>query len=272
MVGLPSLLGPVDVDGKRRQMARRARRGGRVARRSPRSAPVPDCKHKPMRQASAPPYSTTNAERHARLAPLCQGLGLTEDELLDLGIDLLEELLSDDPEVLRARVDATKARASDEQRESGVPVGHKGRKKVILVARGAPRNYVVFMANSLPLRKRIAVFVRDRGTCVYCGATYQSGARLSVDHVVSRKRHGGDEYTNLVCACIACNKDKAHFGLKAYLVELQDRGRDTTGMEERVNAARLATIFWPAVEVALALYRDQTKTPIDDDSDDDSDD
>lgn len=124
------------------------------------------------------------------------------------------------------------------------------------------------MANPLPFLKRIAVFVRDRGACVYCGATYQNGARLSVDHVISRKRGGSDEYDNLVCACLACNKDKAHFGLRAYIVELEDRGQDTKGLEERVNAARHTAIFWPAVRISAALYRDQNKLPIDDDSDD----
>jgi HNH endonuclease len=114
--------------------------------------------------------------------------------------------------------------------------------------------------------------VRDRGTCVYCGAAYQSGAKLTVDHVVSRKRGGGDAFDNLVTACVACNLDKAHFSLGAYLFELADRGASKAHLEAltaRVEAARKAPIVWPAVEAALALYRKQGKLPFDDAPDDD---
>jgi hypothetical protein len=121
------------------------------------------------------------------------------------------------------------------------------------------------MSTSVPLAKRIAVFVRDRGACVYCGARYQDGAHLTVDHVVSRKRGGGDEYENLVTACLPCNQDKAHFGMKAYVVELQDRGRDTTGLAERVEAACLAPIDWVAVKRASDELKAMAKAAEDDD-------
>ena len=111
------------------------------------------------------------------------------------------------------------------------------------------------MSDSLPLRKRYAVFLRDRGACVYCGATLQAGATLTVDHVVSRKRGGGDELANLVTACRACNEDKAHFGLRAYLVDLQERGRPTAGIAERVAAALAAPVDWEAVEQAVLAAR-----------------
>lgn len=61
---------------------------------------------------SAPASGPLAASINARLAPLIDGLGLTEAELLDLGIDLLEELLDDDPELLRARVADIKAARS----------------------------------------------------------------------------------------------------------------------------------------------------------------
>lgn len=129
------------------------------------------------------------------------------------------------------------------------------------------------MSTPLPLPKRVAVFVRDRGMCVYCGAAYQAGARLTVDHVVSRKRGGGggDGFDNLV-TCAACNSDKSHFSLGAYLFELADRGASKTHTEAiaaRVGAACKAPIVWPKVEVALAIYREQSELPFaDDDSDD----
>lgn len=128
------------------------------------------------------------------------------------------------------------------------------------------------MAAPLPLPTRIAVFVRDRGACVYCGATYQAGAALTVDHVVSRRRGGGDGFDNLVTACRACNEDKAHFSLGAYLFELSDRGvskAHTEAVAARVEAARKAPIVWPEVETALALYRAQGVLPLVEDDPDD---
>lgn len=109
----------------------------------------------------------------------------------------------------------------------------------------------------LPEGVRIAVLVRDEGRCVYCGATYQKGARLSVDHVRSRKSAGSDAFSNLVAACMPCNEDKAHFSLKAYLTELKERGQDITGIAERVAAACAKPIDWLAVERAREVIKQQ---------------
>jgi hypothetical protein len=62
----------------------------------------------PQPPEPAPPLARIEAHRAAdlaaRLAPLAQGLELTEAEVIALGLDLVEELLSDDPDVMRARV------------------------------------------------------------------------------------------------------------------------------------------------------------------------
>jgi HNH endonuclease len=120
------------------------------------------------------------------------------------------------------------------------------------------------MSSPLPITIRVAIFVRDEGTCVYCGATYQAGAKLTVDHIVSRKRGGGDEVTNLVTACVACNHDKAHFSLRAYLAELADRGASEGQMDAiaaRIEAARKTPVVWSATKAALALYREHGRLP-----------
>jgi hypothetical protein len=125
----------------------------------------------------------------------------------------------------------------------------------------------VVPAPKLPFVKRMAIFVRDLGACVYCGASYQHGAKLSVDHVVSRKRGGGDEYENLVCACLRCNRDKAHFSLGAYLFELNDRGQSTAGIAERVAEAQARTILWPLVRAAILLHKQNQAFMADDTND-----
>lgn len=60
---------------------------------------------------------------------------------------------------------------------------------------------------TVPLTRR-AVFARDGGRCVYCGAT-----ATSIDHVVPRSRGGGHTWENVVSACHRCNHLKADRGV-----------------------------------------------------------
>lgn len=55
----------------------------------------------------------------------------------------------------------------------------------------------------VPLTRR-ALFARDNGRCVYCGA-----AATSVDHVVPRSRGGQHRWDNVVAACRRCNHVKS---------------------------------------------------------------
>lgn len=49
------------------------------------------------------------------------------------------------------------------------------------------------------------IIMRDGGKCQYCGTARRP---LTVDHVIPRKRGGGDTWENLVCACVFCNNKK----------------------------------------------------------------
>lgn len=57
--------------------------------------------------------------------------------------------------------------------------------------------------SGIPLTRR-AIFVRDGGRCVYCGAV-----ATSVDHVVPRSRGGQHVWENVVAACRRCNHAKS---------------------------------------------------------------
>jgi 5-methylcytosine-specific restriction endonuclease McrA len=57
--------------------------------------------------------------------------------------------------------------------------------------------------SGIPLTRR-AIFARDGGRCVYCGAT-----ATSVDHVVPRSRGGQHVWENVVAACRRCNHVKS---------------------------------------------------------------
>jgi 5-methylcytosine-specific restriction endonuclease McrA len=54
----------------------------------------------------------------------------------------------------------------------------------------------------VPVTRR-AVFARDGGRCVYCGAP-----ATSIDHVLPRSRGGRHEWDNVVSACHRCNHVK----------------------------------------------------------------
>ena len=56
---------------------------------------------------------------------------------------------------------------------------------------------------TVPLTRK-AVFARDGGRCVYCGA-----AATSLDHVLPRSRGGEHTWDNVVSACARCNHVKA---------------------------------------------------------------
>jgi 5-methylcytosine-specific restriction endonuclease McrA len=51
------------------------------------------------------------------------------------------------------------------------------------------------------------IFARDRRRCQYCGKRFPM-PELSIDHVVPRSQGGRSTWTNVVCACVACNKAK----------------------------------------------------------------
>ncbi len=64
-------------------------------------------------------------------------------------------------------------------------------------------------------RIRLAIFLRDRGTCLYCLADlHGSDPRdVTIDHVVPRSAGGGNESGNLVLCCRSCNCKKQDLSL-----------------------------------------------------------
>lgn len=51
------------------------------------------------------------------------------------------------------------------------------------------------------------IFARDGNCCQYCGKRFPT-SELSLDHVTPRARGGAATWTNIVCACTECNKQK----------------------------------------------------------------
>ena len=57
---------------------------------------------------------------------------------------------------------------------------------------------------NLPLSRR-SLLSRDNYTCQYCGTTEHP---LTIDHVIPKSKGGKTEWTNVVAACVSCNRKK----------------------------------------------------------------
>jgi 5-methylcytosine-specific restriction endonuclease McrA len=59
---------------------------------------------------------------------------------------------------------------------------------------------------NLPLTRR-SLLSRDNYTCQYCNSTESP---LTIDHVIPKSRGGKTEWTNVVAACVSCNRKKGN--------------------------------------------------------------
>lgn len=61
-------------------------------------------------------------------------------------------------------------------------------------------------SDSVPFT-RANIYRRDDFTCGYCGVAFES-EDLTFDHVVPSSRGGKKDWTNIVTACLSCNRRK----------------------------------------------------------------
>lgn len=71
--------------------------------------------------------------------------------------------------------------------------------------------------NWIRQEKRLAIYLRDGCACVYCGATVEEGATLTLDHVVPHSRGGSNDATNLVTCCKRCNDSRGNRSLTKWV-------------------------------------------------------
>jgi len=70
--------------------------------------------------------------------------------------------------------------------------------------------------NWIRQNKRLAIYLRDGLACVYCGATVEDGAKLTLDHLKPHSKGGGNEETNLVTCCQKCNSSRGVRSVSAF--------------------------------------------------------
>ena len=91
---------------------------------------------------------------------------------------------------------------------------------------------------TVPLTRK-AVFARDGGRCVYCGA-----AATSLDHVVPKSRGGPHSWDNVVSACGRCNHVKADRAVAEMGWRLRRQPVAPSGAAWRVVGARRLDPRW----------------------------
>ncbi len=122
---------------------------------------------------------------------------------------------------------------------TGEEVMHSSRTDVAVPAVVRLTRYVrVPYRAGVPLTRK-AVFARDGGRCVYCGA-----AATSLDHVVPRSRGGPHSWDNVVSACGRCNHVKADRTVADLGWRLRRLPVAPTGAAWRVIGARRVDPSW----------------------------
>jgi hypothetical protein len=66
------------------------------------------------------------------------------------------------------------------------------------------------------LQPRLAIYLRDKLTCTWCGESVHDGAELTLDHCKPRSKHGGNEPSNLVTSCVSCNSRRGDKSLSSF--------------------------------------------------------
>lgn len=89
--------------------------------------------------------------------------------------------------------------------------------------------------------KRLAIYLRDRFTCQWCGRDLAAApGQLTLDHWRSRAAGGSNEHTNLLTSCHTCNSRRRERRAGDWLLSLELRGGapSTTAYDACVAASR----------------------------------
>lgn len=89
---------------------------------------------------------------------------------------------------------------------------------------------------------RLAMYMRDKCRCVYCGKHVVPGAPITLsnaatlEHIVPVVAGGSNSYTNLVTCCAFCNDSRGAKTTRRWYAVLRSRDIDTVAVSRRVRA------------------------------------
>ena len=98
--------------------------------------------------------------------------------------------------------------------------------------------------------RRLAIYLRDGLACVYCGATVEDGATLSLDHIDPHSNGGSNGSGNLVTACRKCNSARNDRSVAEFAMSIA--GYLNHGIEAGDIVASIARLATSPVNIAEA--------------------
>ena len=91
---------------------------------------------------------------------------------------------------------------------------------------------------------RLAVYLRDRCRCTYCGQLVVPGAHnkqpnaATLEHIRPVACGGSNSYRNLTTCCAACNSSRGKRSTKVWFAVLRARGIDTAKLSARLGRVK----------------------------------
>ena len=171
--------------------------------------------------------SMTAAERNAR--PLAEHIELLQknalrqpviEKILNQMINLVNRLQQEYGPIDEARVElARELKQSREERESAYKAINKNEHE------NAERAAKIAEFGIRPSRSRVQkykMWEESQHRCFYCGkmvdlAQFLNGADVEIEHIVPRSILFDDSFSNKVCACRECNKEKGNLTAMEYI-------------------------------------------------------
>ncbi len=159
------------------------------------------------------------------------------EKILNQLVNLVNALMSEYGRFDEIRVElARELKQSREEREKATKDINRNQRENETIAKRIQEEYEL-----LPTRSRIQKYKmwdESEHICMYCGTTvnvkeFLLGSGIEVEHVIPRSILFDDSFSNKVCACRKCNKDKANRTAYDFMVS---RGEgELQAYIERVN-------------------------------------
>jgi len=101
--------------------------------------------------------------------------------------------------------------------------------------------------------KRLAIYMRDNFSCLWCGKSHDNGALLQIDHLIPQSKGGDNEPNNLLTACKPCNDRRGDMSVEEFIATLSKSVSGRRKIHQRISAA---------VSQMLPFFKDEAKREI----------
>ena len=100
-------------------------------------------------------------------------------------------------------------------------------------------------------KRRMAIYLRDRYVCLWCGCVVATGAEIregstlslaTLDHFLGRLAKGNHATSNLFTACMACNAERGDMSALGYATLIAERRAESHRGSVDVSTYRHETL------------------------------